>query len=306
MTRLYLITGFLGAGKTTFLKNFFRLFRAEKLALLVNEFGKEGVDGTLLSELGVALREITGGSIFCSCRFDQFEEEMEHILEQAPDTVIVEASGLSDPTGIRKLLMETPAFSRVEYKGCICLVDAVRFPKVYATARPCKKQLSISDVIVLNKLDLATPEQRAETEAIVHAQRPDIPIIPTSFGALPEDTGLLLNPTISGTVQEGIHTADVSLRSLTLEVADTLSAYEVGKFVQMFAEDTYRVKGFLRLANGAFLVNCVGNLVQVTPCPESDVTGNHIVVLYGQGLSARKSIQKAMEWYPNLVHFVSE
>ena len=71
MQRLYLITGFLGAGKTTFLKNFIRLFPGQKIRLIVNEFGREGVDGALLTELDAFLTEIAGGSVFCACRMDQ-------------------------------------------------------------------------------------------------------------------------------------------------------------------------------------------------------------------------------------------
>ena len=67
MSRLYLITGFLGAGKTTFLKQFMKQFSSERMHIIVNEFGKEGIDGELLSELGIALDEINNGSIFCSC-----------------------------------------------------------------------------------------------------------------------------------------------------------------------------------------------------------------------------------------------
>ena len=71
MTELYLITGFLGAGKSTFLKNFMHLFDGRKMQLIINEFGKEGVDGALLTALGIGLEEITGGSVFCSCRLDR-------------------------------------------------------------------------------------------------------------------------------------------------------------------------------------------------------------------------------------------
>ena len=53
MSRLYLITGFLGAGKTTFLKQFMKQFSSERMHIIVNEFGKEGIDGELLSELGI-------------------------------------------------------------------------------------------------------------------------------------------------------------------------------------------------------------------------------------------------------------
>ena len=103
MSKLYLTTGFLGAGKTTFLKNFIRLFAGQKIQLIVNEFGQEGVDGVLLSELDAFLQEISGGSVFCSCRIDQFEKALRESADVSADVILVEASGLSDPTGVRKL-----------------------------------------------------------------------------------------------------------------------------------------------------------------------------------------------------------
>ena len=137
MSRLYLITGFLGAGKTTFLKNFIRLFAGEKIQLIVNEFGQEGVDGVLLADLGAYLQEISGGSVFCSCRLDQFEKVLRQSADIAADVILVEASGLSDPTGVRKLFSQTDRFPHIDYQGAVCLIDAVRFPKLYATARTC-------------------------------------------------------------------------------------------------------------------------------------------------------------------------
>ena len=103
MSKLYLITGFLGAGKTTFLKRFLDLFAGQKIQLIINEFGQEGVDGTLLSGLGAYLQEISGGSVFCSCRLDQFESVLRSSVDLHPDVILVEASGLSDPTGVRRL-----------------------------------------------------------------------------------------------------------------------------------------------------------------------------------------------------------
>ena len=87
MSRLYLITGFLGAGKTTFLKQFMKQFSSERMHIIVNEFGKEGIDGELLSELGIALDEINNGSIFCSCRLDKFENvlQSDRHLKTTPD-----------------------------------------------------------------------------------------------------------------------------------------------------------------------------------------------------------------------------
>ena len=128
MSKLYLTTGFLGAGKTTFLKNFIRLFSGKRIQLIVNEFGKEGVDGVLLEELGAVLQEISGGSVFCACRIDQFEKVLKQSANLNADVILVEASGLSDPTGVRRLFSQTDRFPNIDYQGAVCLVDAVRFP----------------------------------------------------------------------------------------------------------------------------------------------------------------------------------
>ena len=171
MTKLYLITGFLGAGKTTFLHKFARLFPDKKIALIINEFGKSGVDGALLKDLDAALTEIDNGSIFCACRIEQFEDAVHSILEKEPDLIFVEASGLADPTAVRSIF-KPELFPSLEYAGAICLVDAVRFHKVYQTARVCRMQLAISDMVLINKTDIADREKIDDIRQIVIAQKP--------------------------------------------------------------------------------------------------------------------------------------
>ena len=158
MAKLYLITGFLGAGKTTFLRELVKLFSDEKIALIINEFGKVGVDGPLLQELDISMTEINNGSIFCSCQIGQFEQALQDVAAQSPAYVFVEASGLADPTAIRSILSQPHLCSGLEYAGAICLVDGVRFQKVYQTARVSRMQLAISDLVLINKADLATQE----------------------------------------------------------------------------------------------------------------------------------------------------
>ena len=123
---MYLITGFLGAGKTTFIKNILRAFQRQKTYLIINEFGKEGIDGALLQELGSTISEINNGSIFCVCRLDKFEQSLDEAVRESPDIILVEASGLADPTNIRKIMAQDK-YAAIDYRGGICLVDAPRF-----------------------------------------------------------------------------------------------------------------------------------------------------------------------------------
>lgn len=303
MSRLYLITGFLGAGKTTFLKQFIRLFAGQKIQLIVNEFGKEGVDGALLAGLGAYLEEIAGGSVFCSCRMDQFEKVLRESAGLCPDVILVEASGLSDPTGVRRLFTQAGRFPDIRYMGGVCLIDAVRFPKLYATARTCKKQLAASDVAVINKADLADEAQRAETRRLIAGQRPDIPVFETSYGKVGVDVLSWLQGKQQISEQPMMMTADLTLKKLLVTVSPKISAYALTKFIEMFLEDTYRVKGFVRTAEGLMLVDCVGNLAKVEPFGgqvDAEKVGR-LVVLSGEGMPVRTAVQQAAGWYPDYI-----
>lgn len=301
MAELYLITGFLGSGKSTFLKNFIRLFEGKKIQLIINEFGREGVDGTLLAGLGISLEEITGGSVFCSCRIDQFEKALRVFVRDDTEVVLVEASGLSDPTGVRRLLGSEDRFSQIDYSGCICLVDAVRFPKIYAKSRTCVKQLSASDVVLINKTDVATAEQREETKRLIEGQRPDVTVYETAYGIV---DGSILGALKSASLHERDEekmsfAADISMRSLTVTVAPTISVYRLEKFIGMFADAALRVKGFVQTAEGLMMVSCVGNVVAVEPfagAVSQQIVGK-LVVLSGLGMPIVKRVKEAVAWY---------
>ena len=307
MSKLYLISGFLGAGKTTFLKSFIQLFAGEKLQIIVNEFGQEGVDGILLADLGVQLDEISGGSVFCSCRFDQFEKVLRESAEVNADVILVEASGLSDPTGVRRLFSQTDRFRHIDYRGTLCLIDAVRFPKLYATARTCMKQLASGDVAVVNKTDRASAEQLKQTISLIQNQRPDMPIIKTSFGKVDEGILHTLDRARTLPAEDMVLTADLTLRRMLISIAPTITPYELKKFIEMFSEVTFRVKGFVETTEGVYLADCVGNVVSLTTYQHQLPAGkgSHLVVLSGAGMPAKKRVEEAASWYSAYITGIS-
>lgn len=306
MSRLYLITGFLGAGKTTFLKNMLKTFPNKKIHVIVNEFGKEGVDGELLRETGAALDEINNGSIFCSCRLDKFEEVLSMTLSEKPEIIIVEASGLSDPTNVKKILNRKEKFPDVEYMGSICLVDACRFLKVYETATVVKKQLNVSDMILLNKTDLVSKEQISEVCAKICAHRPDIVVHETVYGKLEKQWLKALSGPAETTEETDImQSADITLRKLLLSINENTDLQTLENFLKMIMDDTFRIKGFVYVQKEWYLINCVGNLFEAEKCSEkSEKQKNLLVVLSGYGLPVKKALRKAMEWYPEVVKSV--
>lgn len=298
MIQFYLITGFLGAGKTTMLKKLIHMLSHSRLRVIVNEFGREGVDGKLLAELGVVVDEINNGSIFCACRLDKFEEALEQALENPPEILLVEASGLSDPSNIRKILAENPRFaSEIEYRGSICLADAINFKKVLSTARACNKQISVSDMVLINKTDLATPEQVDETEALIRAQYPHLTIHRTTFGEIKPEWLAELSPAHPQDTPF-MQTKDITLQKASISISGDMTRQQLESFIGMFIEDSYRVKGFALLQDQTYLVDCVGAMVSILPhAPVDPAHQNKIVALAGQGMALRKSIANAVQWY---------
>ena len=291
---LILVTGFLGAGKTTLLRALLKRYADKRIHLIVNEFGTVGVDGVLLHNLGASLREIVNGSIFCACRMDQFEDALCEAQQMQPDLLLVEASGLSDPTAIRTVVEQGERFAGIHYQGGIALADATRLHRVIDTARVCHKQLSVADLIVLTKTDIATPEQTAEAEALLTKRYPDVPIVRATQGDIPD--ALLQNLTTERPAMPDSHTRDLALQKYCLTISPTMGVEPLRAFLRMIAEDTHRIKGIVQLSQGMFLVDCIGAYVQVMPY-QGEQINNQLVALAGEGMSLRKSLKEALAWY---------
>lgn len=299
---LYLITGFLGAGKTTFLREFVRQFAGKRLRLIINEFGKTGVDGTLLQDVNAALAEIPNGSIFCACRLDKFEEELHRCIADGPDIVLVEASGLADPTSVQTILGR-PEFSAIQYRGSVCLVDTPRLERVLHTARVCPKQLMVSSLVLLNKTDLATGEQLLAAEAAVRERNPEAVIRQTSFERFHPDWLGDIHP-LGGTALT--EQPDIRLQKQLILLDPSMTVSQLESALRLIAEDSWRIKGFARLEGRRLLVDCVGPAVRVFDTELEAEQENELVLLAGPGMPLRKAVKQAVQWYPGLIREVWE
>ncbi len=302
MTDFYLITGFLGSGKTTFLKNFLLRFKGKRLKLIINEFGNSGVDGEILKSIDAKLYEICGGSIFCSCKLDRFESAMEDCLKTTPDIIIVESSGLSDPTNIKKILENYEDKNLISYKGCVCLVDAKRFSKVYKTARVCKKQLAVADLLLISKTDLVDEIQIEEVESIIKADFPAAIIEKSLMGKTDYDFDLLKIKSLVK-FDEVSYQNDITNQRISVKISPIMPLYRLEKFINIFAEDTARIKGFVRLYDEIYLVDCVGAMVKITPWSGGEAE-NILTVLATKGQNTRKALKYAQSLYSDFVELI--
>ena len=297
---LYLITGFLGAGKTTFLRNFVRQFSQKRIYLIINEFGRTGIDGSLLREVDAMMAEINNGSIFCSCRLDQFEKVLEEAVTQKPDVILVEASGLSDPTNIQKILSSGDFYS-IQYRGSICLVDACRFQRVVETARMCRKQVAVSSLALINKTDLASREQIDRIRTQLLEINPGIRMVETSFGSFEPQWLSLIQP--EPVMDEAFATQDLTLQKACVRFTSSVTPVQLRGFLTLLGEETYRMKGFIKTCEGVFLADCVSSAIQLTPFAGEveETEQGKLVLLAGKGMQLRKMLKQAKEWYGDTI-----
>jgi G3E family GTPase len=165
MIHSYILTGFLGVGKTTMLTNTIKEHFSDKnVAIIVNEFGTIGIDGNVLGNVHSEVLEITEGCICCQLS-DEFDKGVKEIIDKYdPQIIFIEASGASEPFPIFLSLRSLG----ICIDGVICVVDAKNFDS-YKENVSAKNQIGSSNIIVLNKTDLIDEEQLLAVEKEVIA-----------------------------------------------------------------------------------------------------------------------------------------
>lgn len=293
MADLILISGFLGAGKTTLLKRLILEGAWGKLRVIVNEFGRAAVDGALLKAIGASVDEITDGSIFCACRVSEFEDALHSSVRDSADMLLVEASGFSDPVSIHTIIKGIPG---IQYCGCLGVADAISLPKVAVTSRVCRRQLGISGLIVLNKVDIASPDQLRSSRQILSSLCPFTPVRETVRAEFPLEWLKELKPRHEETIQP--HARDMTLQKAFIRISPEMDSRSLLFFIRLFAENTLRVKGILQLKDGLYIADCVGPIVEVMPYRgQAEDTAGGLAALAGEGMPLLKSIEYAAAMY---------
>jgi len=187
------ITGFLGAGKTTLVNHLLMQRTGTNIGVIVNEFGEVGVDGELIIADEEALIEIRNGCICCTVRTD-LVTGVKILLGRSDitlDRLIIETSGLADPAPVlQTFLADTDLLTRVELESVVALVDAAHF-QLQIRNDIAREQIAFADLIVLNKVDLLEAEEVAPLERNLRAINPTAAIIRTKNAEVAAGTFVL-------------------------------------------------------------------------------------------------------------------
>lgn len=179
------VGGYLGSGKTTMLNQILRQASGLRIALLVNDFGEIGIDGDLIEAADGATITLTSGCVCCMIGSDLMTA-LWSVRDRIdpPQRVIIEASGIADPAPIAHHAL-TPGF---DLDGVVVLLDAEtvrRRERDPIIGRTIRRQLAAADVLVLNKIDLISPDSLVELDSWLAVAAPSVPILHAVEGRVP-------------------------------------------------------------------------------------------------------------------------
>ena len=188
--RINLLFGFLGSGKTTLVRRILGERGGERpMAVIVNEFGEVGVDGDVIAGNSVNLVELTSGCLCCTLRGSLMSAVEELREKAAVEQIVVEATGVASPGDMLEDLNDSKLSHELDVGPLVTVIDAPKFTRLQQMLGEFyEEQVENADVLVLNKIDLATPEALEEAKAAVREINPDATLLFAEQG----DTDLAL------------------------------------------------------------------------------------------------------------------
>ena len=273
--KLYVLTGFLGSGKTSLLLHLLDHCGDARVGVIQNEFGKVSIDGMISRRDGIEMTEISRGSIFCSCLKLRFVQALAELGQKDLDLVIVESSGLADPSNMEEILgaVRLLAGDCYRFAGAICLIDAVNFPRQLGDVETVDRQLAHCHMAVINKTDLVDEAGVQAVAAQVRSINPRCRLETCENGRV--DLSFLdedLTALQWAACEDSLNTVDNKPKTISLECSDAVSRADLTAFLRKVLPDTYRIKGFFRLEEGWFQVDVVEQLIDFAPAPEQPLS----------------------------------
>jgi G3E family GTPase len=257
------LTGYLGAGKTTLLNRILSENHGRKFAVVINEFGELGVDNDLVVDADEEVFEMNNGCICCTVRGDLIRI-IGGLMKRKGDLdgIIVETTGLADPAPVAQtFFMDEDVKARTKLDAIVTVVDAKHLPQRLEDSREAAEQIAFADIILLNKMDLVTPEEASEVERRIRAINPYAEIRRSTKSDVPIDAVIgrdafnlerILEREPDFLSGEDDHEHDSAVNSVSFEVARPIDPERFNAWItQMLAQkgqDLLRTKGILHYA----------------------------------------------------------
>lgn len=285
MIQLVLLTGFLGAGKTTLMERLLHYYKDTPVGLIVNEFGEINIDARLLESEGISMSELANGSIFCACIKENFIKSLIDMSSREIEYLFIEASGLADPSNMQQILqaIEPHTVHPYHYSGSICVLDGESFLDLNNLLPAVRNQLTYAGAVLVNKEDLISNEVKLEIEDEIRKVNALAPIYFTTYCNI--DIALLvdqLQPAQSEG-QESSNTPENRPQTFVVKVLPSITRQQQENFLNSIAPLTFRIKGFVTIGDANYSVSCVRSHVMILPW-HSDIPASELVLISAVGI----------------------
>lgn len=257
------LTGFLGAGKTTLLNRILTERHGKKYAVIVNEFGEEGIDNDLVVDADEEVFEMNNGCICCTVRGDLIRI-LGGLMKRADqlDAIIVETTGLADPAPVAQtFFVDQDVADRTKLDAIVTVADAVHLDGQLGEHHEAEEQIAFADVVLLNKTDLVEADGLKRVEARIRKINPYAKIIRTARCEAPLDEIVGLNafsldrvlevePDFLDSDHDHEHDDDVTSVSFVSDTPLDMERFQAwfGRLLQIRGQDILRSKGILDFA----------------------------------------------------------
>jgi G3E family GTPase len=312
-----MVMGFLGAGKTTAILNLLKQKPAdEKWAVLVNEFGQVGIDGTIFAASGAIVREVAGGCLCCAVGLP-FQVAVNRLLTEArPHRLLIEPTGLGHPKRVLEKLTGGCFQTVLDVRASICLVDPRKLSDSrYTSHENFVDQIALSDVLVANKMDLADKAaaesfgrwadgSRPRKTLVAHTVQGQLDIDWLDLARNPERQASFPNAhqdrmcqtdkaTLTNKDQLKSNTADGYQSYGTVFPEHSCFDYEhlQGLISQLEAE---RIKAVFSTDKGWFIFNAVDGVMTIVPCKPSTNSRIEIITTQNNGQNIPSALNQCI------------
>lgn len=300
---VYVLSGFLGSGKTTVLLNMLEECKKKGLqpGIILNEIGQTNVEGYLFEDQKVF--ELLDGCICCTIQ-DDLKETMNELMaemEKCPlDVLMIEGTGVANPLEIQEVLLSRPFIDQFELMSIITVLDAshyLEYQSIFSSSTEVRnlmyEQMICGSLLVLNKTDLVPVNQlESIKKKIMKKLQSERQIVECAHGKI--DAELLFEKrihsvSIGTSALNGEHHHHSSLHAIKIEDFRTVQRKEFEKWLKQLPANVLRGKGFVEMEGSQQLYSFqyASRKVDFTPVPAS-VNRNPVIILIGMGLDSEE------------------
>lgn len=284
-----LITGFLGSGKTTFLKNFLKKYNNLKIGVIQNEFAPTNVDSIELKseEFTFNILEINNGSALCVCNLANFIPSLLNFINAYnPEIIVMECSGLTDPSNIIELIENPELKEKIFIANIFCIVNSGNIEKLLKINTRVVNQVVMADEILLNKIDLIQDETSCKNLIEkIREYNPFATVHLSQYCNIIPEIRFFNNTEI---YREKVKSLEIqnTRPQIEVKVIKTVKNIDINKLQKVINENLeklYRVKGIIANDNANILVQFDG--IQFNSKEINYQTKQNILVFIGSNIS---------------------